>query len=95
MIVSPRSLGNDWLFRREGWDDLTLVELRANSVATVETEQAEKDVVDWVRDHPRRPLTEWSDLTDPFEPAGWTDWSPVRSIRLATPGGKRRGAEPS
>jgi len=89
VIVNPRALGNDWLFGRERWDNLALVDAKANSIATAESEQAERDVVDWLRDHPRRPLTEWCELTDPFEAAGWEDWNPVRSVRLATPGRAR------
>ena len=56
----------------------------ANSIATEESENAERMVCEWIRDHPRRPITEWSDYADPFEPAGWVDWSPVRSVKLAT-----------
>lgn len=77
-----KALGNSWLFR--GNCDL-VVERWGNSISTFEREQDEKDAVAWIKDHRRRPLTEWSDLTDPFEPAGWTDWSPVRSVRLGTP----------
>lgn len=88
MIINPRCYDNSWLFRRERWDELRRVYEIGNSTATPEREEDEKAAVAWIRDHPRRPLGEWSDLADAFEPASWTDWSPVRSVKLATAGTK-------
>lgn len=83
-MINPKALNNRWFFTR-GWNDLRAVYELGNSIATFESEEAERSAVAWIRDHPRRPLGEWSDLADPFEPAAWTDWSPVRSAKLATP----------
>jgi hypothetical protein len=83
--VHPRA-GNSWLFRQYGWDNLTYVDRWRDSITTMERDAEEQEVVAWYRDHRRRPITEWSDLADPFEPAGIADWSPVRSVRLSTPG---------
>ena len=75
--------GNDWLFLRQRFDPAI-----ANSISTIEAEEAERAVAAEYRNRHRRPLTEWSDLADPFEPAASEDWSPVRSVRLSTPGTK-------
>lgn len=84
---------NDWFFPRSLHAYFRVTEMAlamANSVSTLESEDLERQVVAEYRNRRRRPITEWSDLADPFEPAGWTDWSPVRSVKLATPGKPRR-----
>lgn len=87
-----KALNNSWLFHKN--HDL-VVERWGNSISTFEREEAEQAAVRWIRDHPRRPLGEWSDLADPFEPAGSEDWSPVRSVRLGTAGKNRPAASAS
>lgn len=86
VTINPKALRNDWLFHR----NIELaVHARWNSTATFDSEENERAVVKWYRDRVRRGrpcLTEWSELTDPFEAAGREDWSPVRSVKLATPG---------
>ena len=85
-MTSAKALGNSWLFTRNV--DF-MVDRYANSTATFVSEEAERAVVEQYRNRRHRPpVTEWSDMADPFEPAGWADWSPVRSVRLATPAKK-------
>lgn len=88
-VYSPKSFRNDWLFHR----NIELhVDRYANSTATIESDQAERDVVEWFRNRRGRPmLTEWSDLADPLELAGIHDWG-VRARRQRVGVG---GAEPS
>lgn len=83
---------NHWLFSSVSNHTLS----RANSTATVEADEAERDIVEHYRTgRRRRPLTEWSDLADPFEPAATEDWDPVRSVRLATAGTKPTSQTPA
>lgn len=89
-LVHPRA-SNTWLFHRYRWDELASVDRWRDSTSTMEREELEQVVVAEYRQRRHRsPLGEWSELTDPFEPAGWADWSPVRSVAAAAP--KKTGA---